>query len=285
MWLRRCGRPARGWHRARCLEEHVSQERQAGSLLTLICGNSRCPLSAENQELSPEALSRALLAVSIPQDRLQRRQKHENGEFIPVNDYGTESVAMLSDQDSSDWRSWWEREAGTVDEGLFARTAAELAIGRRVWQGWFDGTRSLEGRLRWRPDFSVQDLVEDAGQTEEALSPLIDLYRASSGEKERLWDMLGTGALRELGDPGLVSQALELTLGSSAGLAENTFFDWVSACGLAGPDGFRLHTPGDRSEKDWRSVLPVPMEELLGEKTTGQVRALLTKHARNAGRG
>jgi len=93
------------------------------NILKTMLENTSMLLCAEDLGVIPRACTESLRELGIPGNEVQRWAKDwkERHDFLLPDEYRLLSVAMLSTHDSTCWRTWWQDEAGTVDEGMFLR--------------------------------------------------------------------------------------------------------------------------------------------------------------------
>ena len=111
------------------LDEHLWGE-HGRKILTVLIQNTRMLLCAEDLGVIPKCCTDALLEFGIPGNDVQRwvkdwKIKHD---FLLPGEYRELSVGMLSTHDTTNWKAWWQYEAGTVDQGLFMRKCKELSL-------------------------------------------------------------------------------------------------------------------------------------------------------------
>ncbi len=256
-------------------------------ILSMMIENTKMLLCAEDLGIIPPACPQALKEFGIPGNDVQRWMKdwQFKHDFLSSDGYRFLSVSMLSTHDTTNWPAWWEYEAGTVDEALFARKCNERGIDYgRVASDLFDFNRSCHGRLRWLDNIdSVDKLVWILGRKKEELADFIDIYKNTYGEKEKLWRQLGLyGPMREKADLEIVRAALKISLEANSIFCVNTIIDWLYLADIFKGDTYqyRINTPGTVCERNWSLVLPVFIEELFRHKVSEDIKAMVAASGR-----
>lgn len=267
-------------------DENVWEE-HGRVILSVMLESTSMLLTAEDLGMIPKACPKLLEELGIPGNDVQRwvkdwQVKHD---FLKPSQYRALAVAMLSTHDTTNWAAWWEHEAGTVDEGLFARKCEDRGIDlARARARLFDAKRSGRGRLRWREDISTADILTEAlGKRREEAGDFVEMYENTFLEKEKLWRQLKMdGPMRERSDAGLVRRAFGITLSSRAVFNIELIFDWLFLADMFEDDpiGYRVNTPGTVDPKNWSLVLPISLEGLLGHAVTKEVRKMIIESGR-----
>ncbi len=257
-------------------------------ILQVILSHTRMLLCGEDLGTIPKVCPQTMEEFGIPGNDVARWNKDwaKRHDFLAPQEYRALAVAMLSTHDTTNWLAWWENEAGTIDEALFARKCQGRVDYGRVRGLLFDETRSRFGRLRWRESISsVQQLVTLLGRPAAELADFIELYENSFGEKEKLWKAMGlAGRMREKGDADILAAALALTLESSALFCFQLITDWLGAGDLlpGDPAEYRFNFPGTVSPRNWSQVLPVSLETLLKHPVCERIRTMIERSSRGA---
>ncbi|MDD5506138.1 MAG: 4-alpha-glucanotransferase, partial [Candidatus Omnitrophica bacterium] len=126
------------------LDENLWAE-HGRKILNVLVQNTKMLLCAEDLGVIPKCCTEALLEFGIPGNDVQRWVKDWNikHDFLSPEEYRQLSVAMLSTHDTTNWKAWWQYEAGTVDEGLFVRKCKDRQIDfSRVSLELFDSSLS-----------------------------------------------------------------------------------------------------------------------------------------------
>jgi 4-alpha-glucanotransferase len=259
------------------------------NLLSLLLKNTSLLLCAEDLGVIPIVCPQTLSELGIPGNDVQRWVKdwQVRHDFLPPQEYRYLSVTMLSTHDTTNWPAWWENEAGTVDEGLFARRCAERGIDyQHIKDVLFDASLSRHGRLRWLHTIdSVDKFIAVLGKKREEVKDFIEMYENSYLEKEKLWKLLGMpGAMQEKCSVPLIQAVLQMNLRSGAVFTVQLINDWLFMGGFypGDPYLYRVNTPGTTSDKNWSLVLPVSLEELLKHKVCTQIKKMIRDSGRNA---
>jgi 4-alpha-glucanotransferase len=256
-------------------------------ILSVLVQNTKMLLCAEDLGVIPHCCTDALLEFGIPGNDVARWVKDWNlrHDFLGPQEYRQLAVAMLSTHDTTNWRAWWQYEAGTVDQGLFMRKCNERKIDfARVSLKLFDSSLSFHGRLRWKNEISsIDKLLWELGKRKEEVADFIKLYEDTFGEKEKLWKLLGcSGEMTEEASAELLARAMQLVLNSRAIFCINSIRDYLSLAGLfpGDPYQYRINVPGTISPKNWSLRLPLSLEELLAHPLNQQIRKMVVDSGR-----
>jgi 4-alpha-glucanotransferase len=256
-------------------------------LLSKMSENTGMLLCAEDLGMIPKACPTTLREFGIPGNEVQRWVKdwEKRHDFLPPEEYRQISVSMLSTHDTTNWAAWWENEAGTVDEALFARKCRERGIDfGYVREHLFDISRSRHGRLRWQDIVSSKEAcIGILGKREEELRDFIDMYLNTYHEKEKLWKQLGLkGAMRERSDAEIVSAALGITLASRSVFCIELIIDYLYTADMfkGDPYQYRMNKPGTVAKTNWSLAMPVPLEDLLKHKVCANIKKLIADSGR-----
>ncbi|MCX5711061.1 MAG: 4-alpha-glucanotransferase [Candidatus Omnitrophica bacterium] len=260
---------------------------QGRELLQIMQGSTDMVLCAEDLGVIPQSCTDTLAEMGIPGNDVQRwvkdwRVRHD---FLPPGEYRELSVATLSTHDTTNWKAWWQYEAGTIDEDLFIRKCNSKGIDfLEVKEKLFDPSRSCHGRLRWLDSVDSADkLAAILGRKKEEVADLLDLYLNSFQEKEKLCNLLGcAGAMNEVASPELLSRAIKLTMDSRSVFCIQSIRDLLSLADIfkGDPYQFRVNVPGTISEKNWSMRLPISFEDLLRHKINKQIRKMIEDSGR-----
>ncbi len=268
-------------------EDENEWEGHGRKLLSVIIDSTNMLLCAEDLGVIPKACPKVLKEFGVPGNDVQRWTKdwEVRHDFLMPREYRFISVAMLSTHDTTNWAAWWEHEAGTVDEALFARKCAERGIDYAgAAAKLFDAKLSSHGRLRWLGDVASGDALSAAlGKPKEEIKDFIEMYENSFGEKERLWKLLEMkGPMEERSTAALVRQALKMVLDSRAIFCINLITDLLYLTDMFKDDPYRyrINTPGTVRDENWSLVMPVSLEGLLKDKCCRQIRAMAASSKR-----
>ncbi len=256
-------------------------------ILTVLTQNTKMLLCAEDLGVIPKCCTDTLLEFGIPGNDVSRWVKDWNlrHDFLKPDQYRQLAVAMLSTHDTTNWKAWWQYEAGTVDRGLFMRKCNERQIDfSRVSLKLFDQALSFHGRLRWdsRID-SVDKLLWELGKDRQEVGDFIELYENTFNEKEKLWKLLGcTGIPAEEASSELLAKATEFILNSNDIFCVNSITDYLGLTDLfkGNPYQYRINTPGTISLENWSLRLPLTLEELLRHPVNRKIRKMILESGR-----
>ena len=268
------------------LDENLWAE-HGRNILSVLVKNTKMLLCAEDLGVIPKCCTEALLEFGIPGNDVQRWVKDWNvkHDFLLPSGYRQLGVAMLSTHDTTNWKAWWQYEAGTVDEGLFVRKCKDRQIDfLRVKLELFDSSLSSHGRLRWKKEIdSIDKLVLILGKKKEEVGDFIELYENSYGEKEKLWKLLVCpGAVTEEAGDELLKRVTQFTLNSRAVFCINSIIDLLGSSEILKGDSYlyRINTPGTISPENWSLRLPISIEQLLKHSLNKQIRKMVVDSGR-----
>ena len=257
------------------------------NILNVLVKNTKMLLCAEDLGVIPKCCTDTLLEFGIPGNDVQRWVKDWNvkHDFLSPGEYRQLSVAMLSTHDTTNWRAWWQYEAGTVDEDLFIRKCKDRQIDfSRVALELFDSSLSFHGRLRWRKEIDCVDkLILVLGKRKEEIKDFIELYENSCGEKEKLWKLLACpGLVTEEASKELLAKIIQFTLNSRAIFCIHSIRDLLGLSDVfkGDPYQYRVNVPGTISPKNWSLRLPISLEELLRHPLSRQIRKMIVDSGR-----
>jgi len=257
-------------------------------ILKVLIENTKMLPCAEDLGIIPKCCADTLLEFGIPGNDVQRWAKDWNKrhDFLLPQEYRRLAVAMLSTQDTTNWKAWWQYEAGTVDRALFKRKCNDRKIDfAKVSLKLFDTGLSSHGRLRWRKEIDAIDkLLGELGKHQEEAGDFVDLYENTYGEKEKLWKILGcSGAMTEAAGGELLAKVIQFILNSQAIFCINLIGDYLSLAGIfkGDPCQYRVNIPGTVSPKNWSLRLPLSLEELLAHPVNEQIRKMIIDSGRD----
>jgi len=268
------------------LDENLWAE-HGGKILSILVKNTKMLLCAEDLGVIPKCCTDTLLEFGIPGNDVQRWVKDWNvrHDFLAPDEYRQLSVAMLSTHDTTNWKAWWQYEAGTVDEDLFVRKCKDRQIDfSRVKNELFDSNLSFHGRLRWKREIDSADkLVWILGKRREEVGDFVELYENSYGEKDKLWELLSCpGLVTEEAGNQLLAKIIQFVLNSQAVFCINSIRDLLGLADVfkGDPYQYRINVPGTISQKNWSLRLPISLEELLSHPINQQIRKMIVDSGR-----
>ena len=268
------------------LDEQLWNE-HGRKILSVLVENTKMLLCAEDLGVIPKCCIDALLEFGICGNDVQRWVKDWNSrhDFLAPQEYRRLAVAMLSTHDTTNWKAWWQYEAGTVDQGLFMRKCNERKIDfAKVSLKLFEPSLSFHGRLRWRNEIdSIDKLLWELGKRKEEVSDFIELYENTFREKEKLWKILNCGgAITEEANAELLTRMIKFILSSQAIFCINSIRDYLSMADIFKGDSYqyRINVPGTISPKNWSLRLPLSLEELLVHSLNQQIRKMIVDSGR-----
>jgi len=256
-------------------------------ILSVLVQNTKMLFCAEDLGVIPKCCPDTLGEFGIPGNDVQRWVKDwkKQHDFLLPQEYRQLAVAMLSTHDTTNWKAWWQYEAGTVDRALFIRKCNDRKIDfEKASLKLFDADLSLHGRLRWKKEInSVDKLFCQLGKKKEEVGDFIELYENTSAEKEKLWKILGcSGAMTEKASSELLAKIIQFVLNSQATFCINSMMDYLDMADIFKGDPYqhRINIPGTISPKNWSLRLPLGLEELLRHPLNKQIRKMITDSGR-----
>jgi 4-alpha-glucanotransferase len=256
-------------------------------ILNVLVQNTKMLLCAEDLGVIPKCCTDVLLEFGIPGNDVQRwvkdwKIKHN---FLEPQEYRALAVAMLSTHDTTNWKAWWQYEAGTVDEALFIRKCNERKIDfAKTSLKLFDANLSFHGRLRWKKEIDCLDkLLWELGRKKDEVGDFIELYENTFQEKEKLWKILGCpGAMTEAASEELLAEVIQFILDSRAIFCINSIRDYLGLSDIfkGDPYQYRVNVPGTISSKNWSLRLPLSLEELLAHPVSQQINKMVVDSGR-----
>ena len=271
-------------------DEHLWAE-HGRRILSVLVQNTTMLLCAEDLGVIPKCCTDTLLEFGIPGNDVQRwvkdwKVKHD---FSLPEEYRQLSVAMLSTHDTTNWKAWWQYEAGTVDAGLFIRKCKERGIDFvAAKEKLFNPLKSFHGRLRWLDSIdSVDKLI--LGLSPQGVIPkdhlmdFVDLYLNTFQEKEKLWKLLNcSGQVTQEASKELLAKIIQFTLNSRAIFCVQSISDWLGLADIfkGDPYQYRVNVPGTISPQNWSLRLPLTLEQLLKHPLNKQIRKMIVASGR-----
>ena len=256
-------------------------------ILNVLVQNTKMLLCAEDLGVIPRCCTDALLEFGICGNDVQRWVKDWNirHDFLAPQEYRALAVAMLSTHDTTNWKAWWQYEAGTVDEALFIRKCNERKIDfTKTSLRLFNAGLSFHGRLRWKKEIDCIDkLLWELGKKREEVGDFIELYENTFEEKEKLWKILNCpGAMTEEASAELLARMVQFVLSSQAIFCINSIRDYLSLADIfkGDPYQYRVNVPGTVNPKNWSLRLPLSLEKLLTHPVNKQIRKMVIDSGR-----
>ena len=251
-------------------------------ILAVLVQSTNMLLCAEDLGVIPKCCTDALLEFGICGNDVQRWVKDWNlrHDFLLAQEYRQLAVTMLSTHDTTNWKAWWQYEAGTVDEALFVQKCNDRKIDfAKVSLKLFDAKLSFYGRLRWKKEInSVDKLLWELGKRKEEVGDFIELYENTFGEKEKLCKLLGCSEVfSEVASFDLLAKVIKFILDSRSLFCINSIWDYLGLVDIfkGDPYQYRVNVPGTISPKNWSLQLPLSLEELLAHPVNQQIRKMV----------
>jgi 4-alpha-glucanotransferase len=189
--------------------------------------------------------------------------------FKAPENYRLNSIAVISTHDMSNFRAWWEYEAGSVDEEFFKRKCENRGMDFSWFKSQlFDPIAGAPGKMRWKREVDSPDrMAAIMGRPLHEVKDFSDLYRSTCCEPSQFWDYLG---LAQPWKPGFSSRLGKAAL-TAINRSESMFSiqllqDWTCMSKVYADIDFatyRINSPGTVNSDNWTLVLPFSLERLL----------------------
>jgi 4-alpha-glucanotransferase len=214
---------------------------------------------------------------------IKERKDHYN--FEKPKNFRINSIATISTHDSSTLIDWWYNEAGSIDEEFFKRLCFEKDIDKgryhKIKDMLFDIPNSSHGRLFWKKEIhNVHTLLDILGLDIEKGYDLVELFLYSYDERKKFWnyidmdikysnnittDFISKVLLKINQTNSLFSIQL---LNEWLSLDESFFKKNKEIC-------YRINFPGIVDDRNWTTVLPYTLEELMRLKINPLIRNII----------
>lgn len=244
-------------------------------IIDLMIQNSEMLPCAEDLGTVPDCSNKTLEEYGIPGMNVQRWVKEKNNyyEFINPDNYRINSVSTVSTHDSSTLIDWWYNEAGTIDEKLFKRLCFEKGIDEtkylQIENALFDTMNSNSGRLFWKKEIeNLYMLLDVLGLNIEEAYEIVELYLDSYDEKKIFWKYIGMGNnFKNKISTEFIKKALIKINQTSCIFSIQLLQEWLtledSFLRKNEESCYRINFPGIIDDKNWTTVMPFSLEELL----------------------
>lgn len=249
-------------------DENIWEEHGRKILSVMIQSADMLPC-AEDLGVVPPCSYKVLEEFNVPGMDVQRwaRDWGSTYDFKNPDKYRANSMAIISNHDTTSFPGWWSFEAGTVDEVLFSRRCREAGIDfEKIKPRVFDLEHSKHGRLRWKEEISdTGKLAAQLEKSEREAGGVIALYLESYGEKEKFLRFLELPEAEKNNIPVLIEAALRKANGSVSVFSVQLLQDLLSVDGgiKEDPWEFRINFPGTTGPQNWSLVLPWSLEKML----------------------
>ena len=244
-------------------------------IIDLMIQNSEMLPCAEDLGTVPDCSNKTLEEYGIPGMNVQRWVKEKNNyyKFINPENYRINSISTVSTHDSSTLIDWWYNEAGTIDEKLFKRLCFEKGIDEtkylQIENALFDTMNSNSGRLFWKKEIeNLYILLDVLGLNIEEAYEIVELYLDSYDEKKIFWKYIGMGNnFKNKISTEFIKEALIKISQTSCIFSIQLLQEWLtledSFLRKNEESCYRINFPGIIDDKNWTTVMPFSLEELL----------------------
>jgi len=272
-------------------DEHLWESHGKKILEAMLESTSMLPC-AEDLGTVPDVSYKVLSEYGIPGVNVQRWEKKfvNRIKFIEPGDYRINSVATVSTHDSSSLPSWFENEAGTIEEFQFRKVCEKSGIPgdryEKILSALFEQDLSSYGRLLWKNSISgvyklLGELKVFTNQTDE----FVDMYLSSFGEREIFLDYIGIKKSSEKkAGVEFILHSLEKIFSAHSVFCINLITEYLfldnEIRDLHLNQGYRFNFPGTVSDKNWTLTIPIKAEELKNIRINELIRTINVKHNR-----
>lgn len=267
-------------------EDEIYWEKQGRNILQIMTESTSMLPCAEDLGTVPACSDKVLKEFGVTGIEVQRwkKSREKNYNFCDPGEYRINSVATLSTHDSSSLPSWYENEAGTVDEVSFSQICERLNLQSEKYfylkEILFDKIHSVNGRLSWDPDISnVWKLLDILGLNYESAAELTELYRSTFNEKKKFRQFTGVReefsnkASAELIKSSLMKISESDSVFSIQLLMEYLYLNENILNDYKGHN-VRINFPGTVSDDNWTMIIPVSLEELINMDINESIREI-----------
>jgi len=256
-------------------QDEQTWEENGKKIIDLMIQNSEMLPCAEDLGTVPDCSNKILEEYGIPGMNVQRwvKEKYNYYKFINPENYRINSMSTVSTHDSSTLIDWWYNEAGTIDEKLFKRLCFEKGIDEtkylQIENALFDTMNSNSGRLFWKKEIeNLYMLLDVLGLNIEEAYKIIELYLDSYNEKKIFWKYIGMdNNFKNKISTEFIKEALIKINQTSCIFCIQLLQEWLtledSFLRKNEESCYRINFPGIIDDKNWTTVLPFSLEELL----------------------
>ncbi|MCM8822971.1 MAG: 4-alpha-glucanotransferase, partial [Candidatus Omnitrophica bacterium] len=259
-------------------EDESNWKNYGKEILSVLVSNSSSLLCAEDLGIIPPVCTQTLVELGIPGYEVLRWKKNYGSDysFIHPSDYRELAVSTLSTHDTSFWLYWWEKEAGTIDSDLFYLKCKSIGLdAEKISPMLFENLKE-GGRLRWKKNISSeQRLLEILNLSEDKAKDILQIYRDTYGEKEKLSLLLGQS-------DNYLKKAVSLLLNGCSIFCINLLPDLLCIdAGIANSIAtLRINKPGTQSSQNWSFALKESLEEVIKMKVFDEIREMVENSGR-----
>jgi 4-alpha-glucanotransferase len=239
---------------------------------------------AEDLGVVPKCSYETLEEFSIPGIDVQRwkRDWGKTYDFVKPQDYRVNSISTISTHDMSPFILWWSEEAGTTDKYLVQKWCEENGFNYDfIANNLFAVSKSSEKRLRWKKRIETPEKVlEILNMSRDKAWMFYDAYLESYSEREKFWKFLGfIGEPPEAPTKELIYQALLMCSATSSIFCIQLIQDLLSLGNYYNikDKNIRINVPGTFSDKNWSTVLPVSLDEMLNASINNEIKEINNK--------
>lgn len=250
-------------------DEHLWEEHGRRILSTMV-DHAKMLACAEDLGVVPDCSYKVLDELGIIGMDVVRWKKNwkTDFEFSTPENYRPNSITVFSTHDMTSLAGWWEFEAGTVDEMMFARKCESRGLDfGSIKTRLFDLGSSSHGRLRWKQEIKDTGVLQSVlGRPEHEVKDFLDLHRETYDEKNRFWNYLGlNGKMQEKFSPSLTEAVLRKASKAASIFGIQLLQDWLSLSDDFHFNAweFRINFPGVVTDSNWTLAVPFSLEKML----------------------
>ncbi len=255
-------------------------ERHGREILAAMLRNTRMLPCAEDLGTVPACSNKILEEYAVPGMDVQRWTKDKE-RFKTAAEYRPNAVSVISNHDLTPLWAWWEFEAETVDAVFFKNKCEHHGLSfDRLSDRLFDAGKSFHGRLRWKREISDKGALLGALERPEwQVGDLVELYESSHNEKKAFWRHIGLeGEPEEKCSAQFMEKALRAASATASIFSIQLLQDWLSLGDFESLRSWesRINFPGTADDKNWRLLMPVPLEAMKKLKLNRRIREIVS---------
>lgn len=248
-------------------------------ILTVMINGFEGLLCAEDLGVIPSVCPEVLKELGIPGYEIQRWKKNYDTDcsFVQAEKYRHFAISSLSTHDTSFWIDWYRNEAGTIDIELFLlKCKLHNFVPDKIINKLFD-KNSVHGRLKWKEEINTETKVlETIGLVEEKARDILQIYRETFQEKEKVENLLG------INDSNCIKKAIRFILRTSSIFSINLLADLLCLDPKIASEitGLRINKPGTTGPHNWSFAFNESIEQILEMKLIDEIREMVEESKR-----
>ena len=111
----------------------------------------------------------------------------------------------------------------------------------------------------------------------------MEMYLGSCDEQQRYWSLIGMkGPVNEKCSLAFVKKALMNVSRTASVFSVQPLQDWLSLADICKSDPWdlRINVPGKMNDKNWRLLMPLPLEDILKLRINKEIKAIHSETGR-----